>query len=65
LSLSFSTREFDTKALRKSSYAAMLKCRGRRPFALALRPCGPPPAANVSNKKPTALALARVSRIGW
>src|SRR4029453_10420355 len=36
----FSTREFDTKALCKSSYAAMPKCRGGRAFASVLRVVG-------------------------
>jgi hypothetical protein len=63
--LSFSTREFDTKALRKSSYAAMPKCRGRRAFAPVLAGRGQQPIPNVSNKTLTALAVARVSWIGW
>jgi hypothetical protein len=56
----FSTREFDTKAPRKSSYAAMLKCgEGAR-----LRPfCGVRVSGerNVSTEKLTPLAAAGVS----
>jgi len=66
-SLSFvvSTREFDTKALRKSSYVAMPKCGGGR-FASILRPAGRRwPERNVSNLRLTPLAAADVSWIGW